>query len=89
MQASSSSGVPCRLVAAVVYRAGDTDLEVQRKTVGRNFDFHPTHWSHISAAAKDFVGAPGRAKASAGLSAWMSVYAVGVPRHTSLANKLM
>ena len=73
----------------MVHRAGDTDLEVQRKTVGRNFDFHPTHWSHISAEAKDFVGAPGRARASAGLAAWLSVYAIGVPRLTSLANKRM
>jgi calcium/calmodulin-dependent protein kinase I len=36
---------------------GETDVEVQRKTVGRHFAFHPSYWGHISADAKAFVGA--------------------------------
>ena len=31
--------------------------QVQRKTVGRQFAFHPSYWGHISADAKAFVGA--------------------------------
>ena len=36
---------------------GESDAEVQRKTVRRHFDFHPSYWGHISAEAKAFVGA--------------------------------